>query len=326
MASPFKKAKGEQAALKMALYGPAGSGKTFTSLLIAEGLGEHTGKRVAFVDTEHGTDFYAQAVDTRQLHPKEFDFDAIYTRSLMDTVKGVKSLDAKDYGVIVIDSITHLWEAAIAAYNGKKTSVGTIPMWAWGKIKAPYKELMNYLLNCPMHVLICGRQGNEWEDDAETGELKRVGFKMKAEGETAYEPHILIRMSQHKKKVGIADIEAFVEKDRTGVLAGQTIINPTFNTLAKPILPLLGGKQAKMESTDEAAGRDAEVLAEQDLAKEANSLELLEDFKARLQLCKTPKDLKELDNPIKEHKKKMTTNHVAQLREAYLETRHKVDN
>jgi pantothenate kinase-related protein Tda10 len=56
----FRKAKGEQAAIKMGLYGPPGSGKTFTSLLIAEGLAAITGKRIAYVDTERGTDFYSQ--------------------------------------------------------------------------------------------------------------------------------------------------------------------------------------------------------------------------------------------------------------------------
>jgi Cdc6-like AAA superfamily ATPase len=41
----FRKAKAEQAALKMGVYGPPGSGKTFTSLLLAEGLGKVSGKR-----------------------------------------------------------------------------------------------------------------------------------------------------------------------------------------------------------------------------------------------------------------------------------------
>ena len=36
--SGFRKAKAEQAALKIAMYGPPGSGKTFTTLLLAEGL------------------------------------------------------------------------------------------------------------------------------------------------------------------------------------------------------------------------------------------------------------------------------------------------
>jgi pantothenate kinase-related protein Tda10 len=48
----FEKPKLLKAALKLGLYGPAGSGKSFTSLLIAEGLARHTGKRVAYVDTE----------------------------------------------------------------------------------------------------------------------------------------------------------------------------------------------------------------------------------------------------------------------------------
>src|SRR5579863_1775218 len=107
--SGFRKAKAEQAALKMGIYGPPGSGKTFTSLLIAEGIAKLTGKRVALVDTEHGSDFYCQKVGTRQVHPEAFDFDALYTRSIMDTLKAVKELDTAQYSIVVIDSITHLW-------------------------------------------------------------------------------------------------------------------------------------------------------------------------------------------------------------------------
>ena len=36
----FRKAKAEQAALKIGFYGAQGSGKTFTALLIAEGLAQ----------------------------------------------------------------------------------------------------------------------------------------------------------------------------------------------------------------------------------------------------------------------------------------------
>ena len=58
----FHKPQPLKAALKLALYGVAGSGKTFSSLLLAEGLARHTGKRIAYIDTEHGTAFYGQAV------------------------------------------------------------------------------------------------------------------------------------------------------------------------------------------------------------------------------------------------------------------------
>jgi pantothenate kinase-related protein Tda10 len=66
----FRKAKAEQAALKIGMYGPPGSGKTFTSLLIAEGLSIASGKRVAYVDTERGTDFYCKDVPSRSIHPQ----------------------------------------------------------------------------------------------------------------------------------------------------------------------------------------------------------------------------------------------------------------
>jgi hypothetical protein len=317
----FKKAKAEQAALKLGLYGPAGSGKTLTALLIAEGLANLTGKRVAYVDTERGTDFYAQAVASRGVHPEPFDFDALYTRSVTDTLNAAKSLDTGTHGVLVIDSITHIWEACMAAYSGRMTRIGTIPVNAWGKIKRPYKELMTLALNSPLHVIFCGRQKNVWEEDEETEELKVVGVTMRAEGETPYEPHILVRMEaiRPKKTNEVAQIVAYAEKDRTGVLAGRSFINPTFESLCRPILPLLGSVQAHTADADETAVRDAEALAQEDAAREEQSASLLREFSARLDLAKTRGDLKDIGKAITPQvKAKMTTADVASLREKYM--------
>lgn len=306
----------------MGIYGPPGSGKTFTSLLLAEGLAAASAKRIAYVDTERGTDFYCKAVPERAVHPTAFDFDALYTRSLTEVLSAVKGLSPDEYGVIVLDSITHLWEAAIQAYGGNQTRVGTIPMHAWGKIKKPYKDLMATLLSSPMHVLICGRQGTEYATDEETDELKAVGVKMKAEGETPYEPHILIRMEaiKPKKSMELATIVAYAEKDRTGVLAGRSFVNPNFDTLCKPLLGLLSGTQAHMDSTDETATKDAEAIAEQDRKREAESAELLEDFTAKIMLCKTPEDLKAVGKTITPAvKARMLPADVTKVREKYQE-------
>ena len=80
--SKFQKAKSEQAFFKVALYGKTGSGKTLTSLLWAEGLAAREGKRIAFVDTERGSEFYSIDIPERTVHPKAFDFDRLITRSL----------------------------------------------------------------------------------------------------------------------------------------------------------------------------------------------------------------------------------------------------
>jgi hypothetical protein len=317
----FRKAKAEQAALKLGVYGPPGSGKTFTSLMIAEGLSKLSGKRVAMVDTEHGSDFYCQTVQTRATHPQAFDFDALYTRSITETLQAVRGLNTEEYCCVVIDSMTHLWQACIEAYGGRQTSAGTIPMHAWGKIKKPYKDLMTFILSSPLHVIICGRQGTDYATDEETDELKAVGVKMKAEGETAYEPHILIRMEalKPKKTNELATIVAYAEKDRTGVLAGRSFVNPTFETLCRPLLPLLGATQAQMDSLEQAAVKDADALAQEEATRVARSAELLREWIANVNLAKSPDALKQVGKLLTpELKAQMTPQDVQGLREAYL--------
>jgi tRNA uridine 5-carbamoylmethylation protein Kti12 len=314
----FRKAKAEQASLKIGLYGLPGSGKTFTSLLLAEGLAKTTGKRIAFVDTERGTDFYCQAVAQRRVHPEAFDFDAIYTRSITEVLREVKSLDPNQYGVVIIDSMTHIWEACMAAYSGNTTRQGSIPAHAWGNIKKPYKELMAALLSANMHAIICGRQGNDWDTD-DNGQMTKVGVKMKAETETPYEPHILIRMeSMFDEKEKKHCIWSYVEKDRTGILMGKIVKDPSFDSVCKPLLHLLGATQAFIQTADDVAHKDNETLAEQARHKEAKSKETARQFKARMDLAR---DLNELSAIAKEltpaAKKDMVTADVDFLREAF---------
>ena len=47
----FRKATKKSAKLRAGLYAPSGGGKTYTSLLLAKGLGGKT----AVIDTEHGS-------------------------------------------------------------------------------------------------------------------------------------------------------------------------------------------------------------------------------------------------------------------------------
>ena len=324
----FKKAKAEQAALKIGIYGRQGSGKTFTALMMAEGIAATTKKRVAYVDTERGTDFYTKAVTERRIHPEAFDFDAIYTRSIAEVTKEVRALKPAEYCCVVLDSVTHLWEAAVNAYSGRKGGGGQIPFHAWTGIKKPYKELMQFLINSPMHVLLCGREGQVYETDPNTDEVKASGFKMKAEGETPYEPHILFRMDPERNRDGSTTIRIYAEKDRTSVLAGQTIVlytpdgktpkNATFDRLVKPLLGLLGDKQAQVETNDEAAARDSEEIAAAAAAKDKRSLELREEYEARFKLAKTSEDVEALSKELtKDLKAQMHAEDVTALRDAY---------
>src|SRR5580704_4763674 len=315
----FEKPKPLKAALKMALYGAAGSGKTFTSLLIAEGLAQHTGKRIAYCDSEQGTAFYSQAVPQRKVHPAAFDFDVLHTRSITEVLTAVRGLNLDTYGVLVIDSITHLWDSCKNAYTGRMTRSGSVPLPAWSVIKRPYKELMNWILSSSVHVLLCGRQGNDFAEDQDSGELKNLGYKMRAEGETAYEPDLLLRLEAHKadrKKPAV--VMANVEKDRTGILAGQSIPWPTFDNLAQPLLGLLGTTQATLPTDDEVGQQDAEALARQEAERRQRSAEMAEQYTARFTLADAVAALEQVGKELTPAvKQQLSAKDLARVRKAY---------
>lgn len=315
MSAKFAKAEPQQARLKVSMYGPPGSGKTLTALLFAEGLARVRSKRIAYVDTERGTDFYAQKVPARAVHPEAFDFDAIYTKSLSDVTDAVRGLSPDEYGVVVLDSVSHLWEAAIEAYTGKKTKIDTIPMQAWGSIKKPWKALINFLIGSPFDVFILGRQKNVFENTAD-GEMVKVGVGMKAEGETPYEPHILMRLEA--RKIGDETVHFIhVEKDRTGVLSGRTLRNPSFATI-EPLLPLLGDVQAPVEDDEDRAAKDSELMqrdADKDAQKAAKSGAMLAEFTAKLTAAQTLEDIGAISAAVKKSARYMLDEHLAALRE-----------
>jgi hypothetical protein len=315
----FERPKLLKAALKLGLYGPAGSGKTFTSLLIAEGLARHTGQRVAVCDIEYGTAFYGQHVPQRACHPAAFDFDVLHTKSITEALAAVRGLDPAAYGVLVVDSISHLWDACRNAFTGKLTKAGTIPLHAWGAIKKPYKEMLHLLLASPLHVLLCGRQGIDYSEDEASGELKSLGFRMRAEGETAYEPDVLLRLeSRRPAKNKPAVPVAYVEKDRTGVLAGRTIAWPAFANVAEPLLGLLGPTQAAPPCDDEVARHDAEALARQELDRQERSATLVAEYGTLFTLADSVVALKRIVRELTpEVKTLLDGNDLARLRRAY---------
>lgn len=287
----FQKAKSEQAFLKLAEYGKAGSGKTLTALLIAEGLAKRDGKRIAYVDTERGTEFYAIDIPERTVHPAAFDFDRLVTNSLMETLEAVEEIDPKTHSVVVIDSITHLWEAAQNSYTGPRTSKGGIPIQAWGSIKKPYKRLMSLLLDGNFHAIICGREGVVM-DESDDGELRVSGTRMKAEGETPHEPHILARMTPQRNEDGTLVVRVFFEKDRSGILTGKMYAWPNYATIEPVINYLSGTHQGRIGSVEDAAERDITKTAEREAKAEAERVALFQQIRSAIEQAENVDQLK----------------------------------
>jgi hypothetical protein len=229
------------------------------------------------------------------------------------------ALDPDEHGVVVVDSISHIWDACRNAYAGKLTKNGGIPLHAWAAIKKPYRELMNLLLSLPVHVIFCGRQAVDYGEDEASGELKQLGFRLRAEGETGYEPDVLVRLESHKAtKKAVATILAHVEKDRTGILAGATIDWPNFDKLAKPLLGLLGTKHTAVPTDDEVALRDSEALERREEQRREQSAEMATDYAARIAEAGSMEELRHVAGQLTpEVKAKLTVEDLERVRRQY---------
>lgn len=325
----FKKAQPQQARLKVSMYGPPGSGKTFTALLMAEGLARYRGKRIAYLDTERGTDFYVKKIPERKVHPEAFDIDTEHTKSIAVASESIYALDPEVHGIVVVDSISQIWDSTMEAYSGRRVGEHDgIPMKAWASVKKPYKKLISFLMGSMFDVFILGRQKNIF-DTSDDGEMKKVGVGMKAEGETAYEPHICLRMDSeyHPSDRSKSRPAMLAEKDRTGILQGKVFYWPDFSTI-EPLLPYLGEVQAPPEDEEERIAVDAEAMEKLDSdrakGKEEKSAKLYADFAARISAATDQPGLGAIVGDMKKAKRYIMENHWHALGELFASARDRI--
>lgn len=207
----FAKATKKQAKLRCAVFGPAGSGKTITSLRVAKGIGGN----VAVIDTERRT---------ASKYADRFDFDVcdLEDRSIDGYVTTIQEAAQAGYNVLIIDSLSHGWQELLrevdrlakAKYRGNTWS-------AWSEGTPEQRRLVDALLSYPGHVLATMRSKTEWTQ-VETGNGKkrpeRIGLAPEQGKGIEYEFDLLLELS--------TDHIANVIKDRTGKFQDQTIDKP----------------------------------------------------------------------------------------------------
>jgi len=231
MSDVFKKASFDLPYLRIALMGGAGAGKTFTSLRLASGLKDK--KRIAYIDTDPAS--------PSSLYANKFDFDIVKPDTPEELIKIVESFDSKEYGVLVLDTITWYWRALCDAEDIQKTRKGTVGVGEWQTIKRIYREVLLGMINLDAHIIITGREGLEYS--FKDGELAVVGFKMLTEKETAFETNLFIRLFT-QDDYHLAEIL----RDRTGILQGKKFKDLDFKDIEE--LTLLCSKQVKPEPNE----------------------------------------------------------------------------
>ncbi len=204
----FQKATKRGTRLRCAIFGPSGAGKTYTALRMAKGIGGC----VALMDSERRSACkYADRFD--------FDVAELGDRSLDNYTRTMQA--ARDYDVLIIDSLTHAWHELIDEVEKlakAKFRGNTFAAWAEGTPRQ--KAFVDALLGLPCHVIATMRSATEWQTISDGGRARpqRVGLKPEQGKGIEYEFDLLMQLSPEH----IAE----VIKDRTGRYQDALIDKP----------------------------------------------------------------------------------------------------
>jgi hypothetical protein len=234
--APKASAKDTIVPIKVGFFGPQGSGKTASAVLLATALSKelYGGAPVMVTDTEPGWQFYRNLifnVEGVELHQRTVP-------TFKGMIADIREAEKLGCCVYAVDSLTIVWNELMQSFKAKNH--GEIPINVWGDIKQMWADYTTAFLNSKMNCFALGRLGNEMseiEDEKKPGRTKLVktGTKFKAGGGESfgYEPHLLLELSLEKKAKRKAGMElegegrmvhrADVLKDRTWALNGKVI-------------------------------------------------------------------------------------------------------
>ena len=169
----LQKATRKKSKLRLNLSGPAGSGKTYSALLMAKGL-IGSWDKIAVIDTENGS---------ASLYSHLGDFNTIDLQPPYTPERYNEAIDACISGgieCIIIDSSSHEWSGtggcieineklAQSKFKGNTWS-------AWSQTTPRHDAFVNKVLQSPLHIITCTRSKMEtvMTDDKK---VKKLGMK-----------------------------------------------------------------------------------------------------------------------------------------------------
>src|SRR6185437_10448027 len=220
----FTKAVKQVASAKVGAFGPMGSGKTTLMGMLALYLSKtyHKSAPVAFTDSEKGSDFLIPFFELEGV-PLLVD----KTRAFVDLRNAHAEAMKAGACAVVTDSLTHFWVELLRVVKGDSARLDIKKI---GEAKERWAQFTENYETSPIHWLVAGRLGNEWDnvdiEDERTGEIKtelmKGGTKMKAEGDFSYEPDLVIELSSADDP-NAADYQKLRKGGRVKKLASKQI-------------------------------------------------------------------------------------------------------
>jgi hypothetical protein len=152
----FHKATKTQSRMRLGLCGPAGSGKTYTALLVASALGS----KIAVLDSEHGSaSKYADEFSFDTITPTEFG-PQVY----IDTIRAA---ERGGYDVLILDSLSHAWSGTggvleqVDAIKDRSKS-GNAFSTGWREMTPLHNKMVDAIVGAGVHIIATMRTKTEY--------------------------------------------------------------------------------------------------------------------------------------------------------------------
>lgn len=224
----FKKAERKQAKLKIGLSGTSGSGKTYSALLLAKGIGG----KIAVIDTENGS---------ASLYADRFEFDSCSIEAPFTTEKYINAMKEaeKSYDVVIIDSASHQWngDGGILSRKEQIDARGGNSFTNWSKFSPEHNKFLAALVQHDTHLICTVRSKTDYSTGQnEKGKMapQKIGLAPVQRDGFEYEFAVMFDLA--------SDHSAQASKDRTS-LFDKTIITPSEETGKILMNWLLSGKK-----------------------------------------------------------------------------------
>ena len=199
------KSEKKKTKIKLAIQGCSGSGKTYSSLLIANGLSEDCSK-VAVIDTENGS---------ANLYSHLGNYNVVTMKPPYSPEKYIEAItlcEKADMNVIIIDSISHCWGYLIQTHSKMQGNSFT----NWNKITPRQNAFINKVLQSNLHIISTMRVKQDYVLNYKNGKYipERIGLKAIQRNDLDYEFTIAFDLDiRHNARVS---------KDRTGLFIDKS--------------------------------------------------------------------------------------------------------
>jgi KaiC/GvpD/RAD55 family RecA-like ATPase len=231
--TPATKAK-----LRLAIDGPAGSGKTYTALTAATAIAD--GGKIALIDSEAAS---------ASIYADKFSFDtAVLPDYHPNTyIQYLHAAEQAGYAVVVIDSISHEWDSCLElvdkfAARNKGNSFG-----GWGEVTPLHKAFVEAIQNSPIHVIVTMRSKMDHVQERDANGrtiIRKVGLQPIQRPGAEYEFTILCSMD--------VDHNLAVSKSRMDAIADAVIRKPGQDFFRKILAWLNDGADPAAMTVEEA--------------------------------------------------------------------------